>query len=113
MSDAHRYDDLLWETLQGNGWRDGDVDLVDAFAAEFPDAAVRPAFIDEADDRLQHAALIATRVVTDARVVGGPLWEELGVELLSQWGRSVSRSRGLEIDLLLDPPEDPLDRGSQ
>jgi hypothetical protein len=113
MTGAHRYDDLLWDTLQGNGWRDGDVELVDAFAAEFPDADQRPDFVADADERLQHAALIATKVVTDAGVVGGPLWDELGLELISQWGRSITRSRGFEIDLLLDPPEDPLDRGSQ
>jgi hypothetical protein len=104
MTDA-RYDDPLWETLQGNGWRDGDVELVDAFAAEFPDADEPPDFVADAEERLRHAALIATTVVRDAGVVGGPLWDELGVELISQWGRSRSRSRGVDMDLLLDPPE--------
>jgi len=94
MADEQPYEDDLWNALQSNGWRIDDAQVVAGYAEEFPDADVFSSDVHASAERLRQAAGVTAKEMSETALAGGPLWDELGTDLIFQWAMHMSRGMG-------------------
>ena len=94
MADEQRYEDDLWNALQSNGWRVDDAEVIAGYGEEFPDADVLSSDVHGSAERLMQAAGMTAKEMSETALAGGPLWDQLGTDLIFQWAMHKSRGMG-------------------